>query len=112
MVATFAGTWIEYGVFEQAYAAHPEDFAQLVEAHGHTAIEAKRSTVSAFLARTLGKLVPGAVLYHDGPATGRWSYNSSISWWTVPPAPPWEQRTSWASTGLGMSYVPGNTEPE
>lgn len=113
LVATFPGTWIEYGVLEQAYATtHPEDFALLVETYGHTAIAKKKYSVSAFIARALGDLArAGAVLYHDGPATGRWSYNSNISWWAVTPTPSWEQRVSWESTGLGMSYVPGSNEP-
>jgi hypothetical protein len=37
----------------------------------------------------------GAVAYHPGAGTGRWSYNSDISWWSRLPAGPWEQRTSW-----------------
>ena len=40
---------------EHAYAvAQPKDFAFLVERYGHTAIEKKRYTASAFLAGALG----------------------------------------------------------
>jgi hypothetical protein len=43
-----------------------------------------------------------------GPATGRWKYNGTISWWAVPPAPAWESAClSWSGSGQDMSYVPG-----
>ena len=62
--------------------------------------------------RVLGVLSKhGTVLYHLGPATGRWKYNSMISWWAVPPEPDWESaRLSWSDSGHDMSYVPGETE--
>ena len=69
----FRGRWAEYGVVEHAYAtANPKDFALLVDRYGHTAVAAKRYTASAFLAKALGDLSrSGAVLFHEGPATGR-----------------------------------------
>ncbi len=86
-VKTFAGHWVEYGLVERAYATRrPADFAHLVSRFGHTALMDKRNTASAFLAGYLASLAKrGNILYHDGPATGRWSYNSKISWWAVPP---------------------------
>ena len=51
------------------------------------------------------------MLYHLGPATGLWKYNSTIFWWAVPPEPDWESaRLSWSDSGHDMSYVPGETE--
>jgi hypothetical protein len=63
---------VEYGVVEHAYAvSRPDDFAALVDSFGHTAIAARRYTVSSYLARTLGDLSRiGTVLYHPGVATG------------------------------------------
>lgn len=112
VLAMYAGKWVEYGVVEQAYAqAHPKDFALLVERYGHKAIESKPYTASAFLAKTLGDLSRhGSVLYHDGPATGRWSYNSRISWWTLPPEPEWSTALSWSELGCSITYVPGQAE--
>ena len=106
------GKWIEYGVIEAEYAKrNPTDFATLVERYGHTAIAAKNYTVSSFLGGTLGQLGRNnEVIYHSGPATGRWSYNPEISWWTVAPEPDWTERTSWAELGKSMDYIPGNTE--
>ena len=111
-LAAFKGKWVEYGVLEHAYAtANPEDFAMLVTRYGHTAIVAKRYTASAFLARALGDLSrTGSILFHPGKATGRWDYNTDISWWALAPEPEWSERTSWADTGLPMDYVPGNQE--
>ncbi|GAB3077747.1 hypothetical protein [Pedococcus soli] len=108
----FRGKWVEYGVLEHAYAtANPEDFTFLVDRYGHTAIRAKPYTTSAFLARTLSDLSRiGSVLFHWGPSTGRWSYNSGTSWWALAPEPDWSQRLSWAETGRSMDYVPGNQE--
>lgn len=112
VIAGYRGRWIEYGVLEAAYAAaKPLDFAMLVERYGHTAIKETRYSASAFLAATLGHLSRrGYVLFHGGPATGRWRYNSQISWWALPPEPDWKQRISWAELGRSMNYVPGNTE--
>lgn len=108
-LAPHNGTWVEYGVFEQAFAeANPKEWAFLVDRYGHTAIKAKSYTASAFLAATMGRLTrAGVLLFHSGEATGRWSYNGSISWWALPPRPDWSERTSWASTDLTMDYVPG-----
>ena len=75
------------------------------------AIVAKKYTASAFLARALGDLSrTGSTLFHPGKATGRWAYNTDISWWALAPEPEWSQRLSWEDTGLSMDYVPGNRE--
>lgn len=106
------GSWVEYGVVEQAYAQqNPQDFATLVKRYGHTAIASKPYTVSAFLAKTLGDLSRhGSVLYHGGPATGRWAYNSAISWWALPPEPAWSTERSWKALGCTVQYVPDQAE--
>jgi hypothetical protein len=108
----FSGTWVEYGVFERAYAtSHDRDWLELVDRYGHTARAAKRYTVSAFLAATLGSLArSGALGFHSGPATGRWDYNSVISYWALPPEPDWGSRLSWVDSGADVSYVPGQVE--
>ena len=111
-IAEYRGRWIEYGVVERTYALRcPDDFAAAVTRYGHTAIAPKQYTASAFLAGVLGTLSRlGTVLYHLGPATGRWSYNDTISWWSVAPAPDWESsRLSWDESGYNISYVPGAT---
>ena len=108
-IAQYRGHWIEYGVAERAYALQcPDDFAAIVSRYGHTAVKPKQYTTSAFLAGVLGVLSKhGTVLYHLGPATGRWKYNGTISWWAVPPAPDWESsRLSWSAIDQDMSYVP------
>jgi len=91
--------WFEYGLVERSYAQRqPAEFARMVAQWGHTAIQPKQYTVSAYIARTLGQLGrAGAVAYHAGPGTGRWRYNDPISWWSLPPGGPWETRTSWVS---------------
>lgn len=109
-LAGYLGTWVEYGLVERAYALRqPGDFAAIVAKFGHNALAPRRYTTSAFIARTLGALGKfGSVLYHGGPATGRWSYNTGISWWALAPAPDWDKsRLSWEGSGHDMSYVPG-----
>jgi hypothetical protein len=91
--------------------SNPKDWAFLMDCYGHSAVVAKRYTVSAFLAATLGNLErAGAVAFHSGPATGRWAYNGTISYWSLPPAPDWTSRVSWEDSGLTVAYVPGQTE--
>jgi hypothetical protein len=113
VLAEFPGAWVEYGLVEYTYAQrNPKDFAALVDRYGHTAIEASRYTVSSFLAGTLGILSKdGMVLVRPGHATGRWRYNHTISWWSLPPAPACEHRRSWESFSPSMDYVPGSVEP-
>ena len=102
------GRWVEYGVVEAAYAeANPADFARLVERYGHTAIKAKNYTASAFIAATLGRLSrSGDVLFHAGPATGRWDYNQQISWWSLAPDPDWATRTAGEASRSRWSTCP------
>jgi hypothetical protein len=112
VLAAFPEEWVEYGLVEYTYAQrNPKDFAALVDRYGHTAIKASRYTVSSFLAGTLGILSrDGTVLVRPGEATGRWKYNQTISWWSLPPAPEWERRRSWESASPSMGYVPGSSE--
>lgn len=114
----YRGRWVEYGVVERAYAlANPRDFATVVARFGHTAQkEHGRTTASAIIAAALGVISArsAAVHYRRSRATGRWSYNSDVSWWALTDAngegPHWEQRLAWADTGFDMGYVPENTE--
>ena len=112
-VASFGPHWVEYGLVEYAYAiANPVDFAYLVEQLGHTARGKTRTSASGYLARTLGRLSQqGHVLYRPGYATGRWSYNSGVSWWSYgPDRPEVDDVILWASREPDMSYVPGSIE--
>jgi hypothetical protein len=81
--------FVEYGVVEHRFSLlRPQVFDQLVEDYGHTRQGPKKYTASAFIAKTLGTLFDrGVILYRDGSATGRWSYNSGISHWALPPGP-------------------------
>jgi hypothetical protein len=120
-VADLGDGWFEYGLVERSYAKRrPADFAHMVERWGHTAIAPKQYTVSSYVAATLGRLSRrGAIAYHPGAGTGRWSYNSEISWWSTVPPGDWDKRTSWVEV-IGdygehaqtadlacKSYVPG-----
>lgn len=98
-LGTLGAGWFEYGLVERAYAhGHPADFRRMVERWGHTAEAPKRYTASAYIAGVLGRLATnGEVFYRPGPGTGRWSYNGSISYWTLDPESDWEHRTTWVS---------------
>jgi hypothetical protein len=89
--------WFEYGLVERSYARRrPEDFQQMVKRWGHTAIAPKQYTASSYIARTLGSLSSmGRIAYHGGRGTGRWSYNSDISYWCLLPPADWNERTAW-----------------
>ena len=107
-VATYGGRWVDYGLVERAYAqAHPNDFRRLLALYGHTHLAPSQYTASAYLARTLGELSRlGTVLFHPGRGTGRWSYNSDISYWAIPPEPDWDNRLTWHEAGAEIDYVP------
>ncbi len=111
-MAALGPGWHEYGLVERAYAlANPDDFHVLIERYGHTAIVASRYTTSSFLARALGDLSRhGAIAWHGGTATGRWSYNAGISYWSTNPETPWDQRLTWEDAGADVRYVRGQTE--
>ena len=120
-LATLGSGWFEYGLVERAYAQRqPDGFARMVERWGHTAVEKKQYTASAYIARILGQLSrDGTVAYRPAPATGRWRYNDPISWWSLDPDAAWEDRTSWVSVigdsdqaaqdadAVCRAYVPG-----
>lgn len=110
---SYPGTWVEYGVLEAAYAAsRPADWEQLVTTYGHRALGPSTYTASKFLARTLSNLArQGAVVLRMGPATGLWTSNSTISWWSLPPEPEWDRRLSFDDSKLTFEYVPGQTAP-
>ncbi len=91
--------------------ANPEDWHFLVDRYSHTAVAAKRYTVSAFLGGVLGRLWRnGAVGGISGAATGRWSYNRTTGYWALFPEPDHDRRLSWADSGFTVEYVPGQTE--
>jgi len=96
-IADLGHDWFEYGLVERSYAQRqPEGFARMVAQWGHTAIDKKQYTASAYLAGTLGRLSRrSAVAYHPGVGTGRWSYNTNISWWSTMPPGDWNNRTAW-----------------
>ena len=99
VVEALGDGWFEVGLVERAYAQKdPAGFGLMVDRWGHSAWGVQLAySATTYLARTLGELSrQGLVSYHGGVGTGRWKYNSDISWWARVPAPPWESRTSWA----------------
>ncbi|MFL5796562.1 MAG: hypothetical protein ACJ77A_01350 [Actinomycetota bacterium] len=79
--------FVEYGVVEYRYATrvNPPVYKQLVADYGHTALGPKQYTASAFIASTLGRMLrERLVAYRFSTATGFWSYNGGISYWSLP----------------------------
>jgi len=108
----FSGRWVEYGVLEHAWALeNPAEWMFLLERYSHTAVAAKRYTVSAFLGGVLGRLWRrGTVAGVMGPATGRWAYNRRCGYYALPPGPDSDIRLTWEESCLTVEYVPGQTE--
>lgn len=120
-IAALGEGWFEFGLVERSYAQRrPQDWARMIEQWGHTAISPRQYSASSYLAGTLGRLSRlGSVAYHPGRGTGRWSYNTDISWWSSAPPGTWDKRTAWVDA-IGdsdhasqladaecRSYVPG-----
>lgn len=101
---------VEYGVVEHRYAAaHPDEYATLVDRYGHTALAPSRYTASAFLAKALGQLSrEGALAFRSVPATGRWRYNGQISGWCIPgtPAEASDEVLSWEAFAAEQGIDP------
>ncbi len=110
-LASLGEGWFEYGLVEREYALRrPDDFAVMVRRWGHTALGPQQYTASSYIAGTLGRLSSqGIVAYHDGVGTGRWSYNSDLSWWSSLPPAEWGLGTSWSTAMADTStYGDGN----
>jgi hypothetical protein len=115
-LAASGQSWVEYGLVEQAYAAaNPRDWGVLLAKYGHThyqPADATRAefpyTASKYLARSLGALSSRGSLAHKfGAGTGRCNYLKSVSYYGLPNASDWEDRATWAASGLDMStYMP------
>lgn len=83
--------FVEFGVVEYRLRQdYPELFAAHVRERGHVMIAPGQATASSVrFAAALGRLArSGELVSVYGPATGAWSYNSQVTYWAVPPAPP------------------------
>lgn len=91
--------WLEYGIVEYRYARlRPALYLdEFIPRWGHTSIAPTQYTVSSFLGGALGALWrSGDIDNVYGPATGRWSYNTQISYVTRPRSPQTDVRVTWA----------------
>lgn len=100
--------WIEYGIVEHRLGQlQPKTYAELLERYGHTRQGPKKYTASAFVASSLGWMREhGMVEWQEGPATGYWSYNSVVSYWALPPAPPSSQRLTYLEYAKSIGLDP------
>lgn len=90
--------FLEYGIIEYRYARLRPDIYmnEFIPRWGHTCLGPRRYTVSAFLASTLGSLLrSGELAWKGGPATGYWSYNHDVSYFTHRRTPLPDQLLSW-----------------
>ena len=81
--------FVEYGIVEYRYSKlRPSTYKRLIDDYGHTRQGPKKYTASAFIASALSRLADLSELtFFVGPATGYWSYNSTISYWALAPGP-------------------------
>jgi hypothetical protein len=92
--------WVEHGIVEHRYKLLRPDvyFGELLPRYSHVAIGPTRYSTSAFLAQALSHLLrEGAVAWQYSNRTGFWTYAHKISYWALPPAPPMEDRYTWAT---------------
>jgi hypothetical protein len=80
---------LEYGIVEyRLRQRYPDLFRTHVAERGHVLLGNTQTTASAVrFGVTLGRLVrSGDLACEWGPATGAWSYNGRILYWSRPPA--------------------------
>ncbi len=88
---------------------HSDGFDPSVR-YGRRELAPRQYTVSALLAHTLSQLAKrGTAALQFGPATGRWAYNSTISWWSLLPTPGWSERLCWEASSVEADYLPNKT---
>lgn len=102
--------WVEHGVVEHRYKLLRPDvyFGELLPRYGHVAIAPTRYSTSTFLAQGLSHLLrEGAVEWQYSSRTGFWSsYAQQISYWALPPSPPFEQRLTWVDYAKSRAINP------
>lgn len=102
--------WLEYGIIEYRYARlRPALYLdEFIPRWGHTSIAPAQYTVSSFLGGVLGALWrSGDIENVYGRATGRWSYNTEISYITRPRKPQTDKKITWANFASENEIDPG-----
>src|SRR5262249_53154673 len=89
--------YVEYGVVEYRYSQlNPTRYAFLVNRYGHTEKAPSHYTASSLIASALGRLWQrGDLDGMWGDATGRWSYNSTVSYWRIPTTKSTDEQITW-----------------
>lgn len=104
--------WVEHGVVEHRYlTTHPRTyFGELLPRWGHTSDRTARGkSTSLVLAQAMGQLRREELLeYRTWKPTGFWAKNSTISYWTRPPAPPDSERLTWHTHATQLGLDPSN----
>jgi hypothetical protein len=106
------GEWADTATVEFRYgSAHREQYGELLARWGHVAQGPRRYSVTSFIGSTLGQLSRSAdVTYRDGPATGFFSYNSRMGFWTLEPVPAETTTMTWERCATEAGLDP-NTWP-
>lgn len=110
------GGWVEYGLVERAYAlAHPADWQALLDTYSHRRYlpdGASRRKQPYTASRRLGAALGAArrrqdVNFRQGPGTGFWAYNSTISYFAPLSVDPSAGTCTWSASGHDMDdHVP------
>lgn len=89
--------WREWGIIEHLFhLADPDLYTLLYENYGHVTQGPRRYSVSSYLARRMSDVATrGAIAFVNGRGTGRWDYNTSISYWATTPTPDRANRLTW-----------------
>jgi hypothetical protein len=105
---------LEYGIVEYRFRQrYPELFRAHLADRGHVMLAPQRVTASSVrFGMALSRLARlGDLSYEYGPATGAWSYNSRISYWSRPPATG-RPRISWAEFCASIGRSPEWTDED
>lgn len=103
------GEWADTATLEYRYGStHPDQYAEMLRRWGHVAQSPRRYSVTSFIGSTLGQLSRSTnVTYRDGPATGFFSYNSRMGFWTLEPVPTETITMTWERCTTEAGIDPG-----
>jgi hypothetical protein len=103
-----AGEWADTPTVEYRFGtAYPDVYEKLLARWGHVAQSPRKYSVTSFIGSTLGQLSRATNVTHKGGhASGFFSYNSTVGFWTLEPVPAETVDTGWEQCATAAGIDP------